>query len=133
MNFSLSLASGLDDAFAAAPLLILAVFALAALAAVSFAKRKAAAAYALCAIGLAAALASSIALSLPMLPRQVGSLLSMDGLSFLGIALDARANADPQLDAEVGAAGAATRTFVIESREDLQIARDVRRVLGTTQ
>ena len=58
---------------------------------------------------------------------------AVDGLSFLGIALDARANADPQLDAEVGAAGAATRTFVIESREDLQIARDVRRVLGTTQ
>ena len=52
------------------------------------------------------------------------------GLSFLGIALDADANADPQLDAEVGAAGAGTRTFVIVAREDLQIARDVRRVLS---
>ncbi|HVP76220.1 MAG TPA: acetate/propionate family kinase [Gaiellaceae bacterium] len=53
------------------------------------------------------------------------------GLSFLGVALDARANADPQLDAEIGAPGAGVRTFVIEAREDLQIARDVRGVLGT--
>ena len=53
------------------------------------------------------------------------------GLSFLGVALDGRANADPQLDAEIGAAGAAVRTFVIEAREDLEIARGVRRVLGT--
>ncbi len=53
------------------------------------------------------------------------------GLSFLGIALDVDANADPQLDAEIGAAGAGTRTFVIEAREDLQIAHDVRRVLNT--
>jgi acetate kinase len=55
-----------------------------------------------------------------------------EGLSFLGVALDARANADPQLDAEIGAAGANVRTFVIEAREDLQIAHDVRTVLGTT-
>jgi len=53
------------------------------------------------------------------------------GLSFLGVALDGRANADPRLDAEIGAAGAGVRTFVIEAREDLEIARDVRRVLGT--
>jgi acetate kinase len=53
------------------------------------------------------------------------------GLSFLGVALDARANAGPQLDAEIGAPGAGVRTFVIEAREDLQIARDVRGVLGT--
>ena len=54
------------------------------------------------------------------------------GLFFLGVALDAHANADPQLDAEIGAAGAAVRTFVIEAREDLQIAHDVRGVLGAT-
>jgi len=56
-----------------------------------------------------------------------------EGLSFLGVALDAGANADPRLDAEIGAAGAGVRTFVIEAREDLQIAADVRRVLGTTR
>jgi len=54
-----------------------------------------------------------------------------NGLSFLGVALDARANADPQLDAEIGATDAFVRTFVIEAREDLQIARDVRRALRT--
>ena len=54
------------------------------------------------------------------------------GLVFLGVALDAQANADPRLDAEIGAAGAAVRTFVVEAREDLQIAHDVRRVLGAT-
>ena len=52
------------------------------------------------------------------------------GLSFLGVALDTSANADPQLDAEIGAPGVGTRTFVIEAREDLQIARDVRRALN---
>ena len=55
------------------------------------------------------------------------------GLSFLGIGLDADRNADPQLDAEIGASGAPTRTFVIAAREDLQIARDVRRVLSDAQ
>ena len=55
------------------------------------------------------------------------------GLSFLGIELDGAANAAPQLDAEIGATGAGVRTFVIEAREDLQIARDVRRVLSGGQ
>ncbi|HZO96007.1 MAG TPA: acetate/propionate family kinase [Gaiellaceae bacterium] len=51
------------------------------------------------------------------------------GLGFLGVELDAAANAAPRLDAEVGAAGAEVRTFVVEAREDLQIARDVRAAL----
>jgi NADH-quinone oxidoreductase subunit N len=87
MNFSLSLASGVDDAFAASPLIVLALSALASLVAVSFAKRKAEAAFAVCAIGLAAALISSFALSLPMMPRHIAELLSMDGLSFIGTAI----------------------------------------------
>ena len=53
-----------------------------------------------------------------------------EGLAFLGIALDAGANESPQLDAEIGSAGADVRAFVVEAREDLQIARDVRRVLA---
>jgi acetate kinase len=52
------------------------------------------------------------------------------GLSFLGVELDDVANADPVLDAEIGLPGTAVRTFVVEAREDIQIARDVRRVLG---
>jgi acetate kinase len=52
-----------------------------------------------------------------------------DGLGFLGIALDADANAHAVPDADVGAPGAHVRSLVVEAREDLQIARDVRRVL----
>lgn len=51
------------------------------------------------------------------------------GLRFLGIELDESANEAPELDAEIGAAGAPARTFVVEAREDLQIAHDVRSVL----
>ena len=51
------------------------------------------------------------------------------GLSFLGVALDERANAEATPDAEIGSAGAPVRAFAIEAREDLQIAREVRRVL----
>jgi acetate kinase len=49
------------------------------------------------------------------------------GLEFLGVALD-----DPEGaagDREITRSGAAVRTFVIEAREDLEIAREVRRVL----
>jgi len=52
-----------------------------------------------------------------------------DGLGFLGVALDAARNSACEPDAEIGAAGAAVRTFVVRAREDLQIAHDVRRVL----
>jgi acetate kinase len=52
------------------------------------------------------------------------------GLAFLGVAVDTAANAAPTLDAEVSAAGADVRTFVVQAREDLQIARDVRRALS---
>jgi acetate kinase len=53
-----------------------------------------------------------------------------DGLGFLGVALDPSANAAAVPDAEVGAAGSAVRAFVVATREDLQIARETRRVLG---
>src|SRR5262249_9831390 len=52
------------------------------------------------------------------------------GLGFLGIEVDRAANAQPTLDAEVGESGATVRTFVVEAREDLQIAREGRRLLG---
>lgn len=51
------------------------------------------------------------------------------GLGFLGFALDEEANAAPELDSEIGAAGTPVRSFVVEAREDLQIAHDVRAVL----
>ena len=51
------------------------------------------------------------------------------GLSFLGVEIDEAVNAAAAPDAEIGRAGAAVRAFVIEAREDLQIAREVRQVL----
>ncbi len=53
-----------------------------------------------------------------------------DGLAFLGVALDADANASTTGDAEISAAGAAVRTFVVTAREDVEIARQVRAALG---
>lgn len=57
-----------------------------------------------------------------------------DGLGFLGVAVDARANGlgkDARGDDwEVTARGARVRAFVIAAREDLRIAADVRAVLA---
>jgi len=55
---------------------------------------------------------------------------SVAELGFLGVTLDGSANETPELDAEIGAADVPVRTFVVEAREDLQIARDVRVVLA---
>jgi acetate kinase len=52
------------------------------------------------------------------------------GLGFLGVALDAEANAKASGDAEIGAAGAAVRTLVTTAREDLEVARQVRMTLA---
>jgi acetate kinase len=55
-------------------------------------------------------------------------------LGFLGVRIDPAANASPvargQPDFEIGARESVVRTLVIEAREDLQIAHEVRRVLG---
>ena len=53
-----------------------------------------------------------------------------EGLAHLGVALDATANAVATGDAEIGAAGASVRALVVVAREDLEIAREVRAVLG---
>ena len=53
-----------------------------------------------------------------------------EGLGFVGDELDAARNDDGADDREIGADGAAVRTFVLVAREDLQIAHEVRGVLG---
>jgi acetate kinase len=54
-----------------------------------------------------------------------------DGLGFLGVAVDGPSNeADDSSDREIGGSGASVRTLVIGAREDLQIAHEVRTVLG---
>jgi acetate kinase len=52
------------------------------------------------------------------------------GLGFLGVTLDEAANAAATTDADIGARGAPARTLVIESREDLEIARATRAALS---
>ncbi len=51
-------------------------------------------------------------------------------LAYLGVRLDPAANAAVRGDGEITAAGAPVRTLVIGAREDLEIAREVREVLG---
>jgi acetate kinase len=54
------------------------------------------------------------------------------GLGFLGVRLDAERNAagGGPADREIGDAGAPVRSFVIAAREDIEIAGQVRAVLG---
>ncbi len=52
------------------------------------------------------------------------------GLAYLGIQVDRAANAAAQPDADITASGATVRTLVVEAREDLQIAAEVRSVLN---
>jgi acetate kinase len=52
------------------------------------------------------------------------------GLGFLGVELDPKANDSAQPDRAIDAPGAAVRTFVIRAREDIEIARQVRMVLN---
>jgi acetate kinase len=52
------------------------------------------------------------------------------GLGFLGVQLDAEANVQAGADAEIGAPGAPARALVVTAREDLEVARQVRDVLG---
>jgi len=53
-----------------------------------------------------------------------------EGLAFLGVALDGERNRQARSDAEISAAGAAVRTLVLAAREDLEIAHEVRALLG---
>lgn len=52
-----------------------------------------------------------------------------DGLGFLGIAVDQSANAAGPGDRQIGASGAVVRALVINAREDVEIARQVRTAL----
>ena len=53
-----------------------------------------------------------------------------NGLAFLGVKVDRSANETASGDADITAAGVAVRTVVVTSREDLEIARQVRGLLG---
>jgi len=54
-----------------------------------------------------------------------------EGFGFMGVGIAQEANeASSPADREIGIAGAAVRSFVVQAREDLEIARGVRQVLG---
>jgi acetate kinase len=52
------------------------------------------------------------------------------GLGFLGVALDEEANGARSGDREISSSGSAVGVFVVDAREDLEIAAGVRGVLG---
>ena len=56
--------------------------------------------------------------------------LTVTGLGFLGVAIERERNATATADADISAVGASAATLVIAAREDLEIARQVRSVLG---
>ncbi|GGV14281.1 acetate kinase [Actinomadura cremea] len=53
-------------------------------------------------------------------------------LAFLGVGVDPDVNEDARGDADVSTEGAAVRTLVVTAREDLEIAAEVRSVLGAS-
>ena len=55
---------------------------------------------------------------------------AVGGLGFLGLSIDAARNAGAAPDREISAPGGAVRVFVVEAREDLEIARQVREVMA---
>ncbi len=56
---------------------------------------------------------------------------AVERLGFLGVAIDTHRNDTVHDDGDITAATATVRTLVITAREDLQIAREARRLLGT--
>lgn len=54
---------------------------------------------------------------------------AIDGLRFLGLTVDPARNMNASSDLEISAKGSAARTLVVTSREDLEIARQVRDLL----
>jgi acetate kinase len=57
--------------------------------------------------------------------------LAVEGLEFLGLGLDEVRNEQGEADRDVSAPGSRVLTLVVESREDLEIARSVRQVLDS--
>jgi acetate kinase len=54
---------------------------------------------------------------------------AVEGLRFLGVEVDAKLNSSVKRDADISAKGARVRTLVVRAREDVEVARDVRRLL----
>jgi acetate kinase len=59
--------------------------------------------------------------------------LAVSRLAFLGVLIDHRRNDTAHDDCDISAAAATVRILVIAAREDLQIAREARQLLGTAE
>jgi acetate kinase len=55
---------------------------------------------------------------------------TVSGLRFLGLEIGTAQNASAENDVDISAAGARVPTLVIKAREDIEVAREVRRVLS---
>jgi acetate kinase len=53
-----------------------------------------------------------------------------DGLEFLGVSVAVERNRAARGDADIGSRGVAVRTLVVRAREDLEVARQVRQLVG---
>jgi acetate kinase len=56
---------------------------------------------------------------------------TVSGLRFLGVEIDPALNANLDGDADIGSPSAAVPTLVIKAREDIEVAREVRKVLSS--
>jgi acetate kinase len=57
---------------------------------------------------------------------------SVRGLRFMGLEISPELNANVSGDADISAPGAAAKTLVVHAREDVEVAREVRRVISET-
>ncbi len=57
---------------------------------------------------------------------------AVSGLRFLGLEIGPTLNANLVIDADVSAPSAKVPTLVVKAREDVEVAREVRRILGST-
>jgi len=55
---------------------------------------------------------------------------SVAGLGFIGLEIEPALNASVETDTDISAAGARVPTLVVKAREDVEVAREVRRVLA---
>ena len=58
---------------------------------------------------------------------------AVDGLAFLGLAIDPALNAQASGDSDISPPDARVRTLVIRAHEDVEVARDVRQVLADSR
>jgi acetate kinase len=58
---------------------------------------------------------------------------AVSGLRFLGVEIDPALNANAEGDADVSAVSAAVPTLVVKAHEDIEVAREVRRVLSSPE